>query len=100
MSLTERMARIICEDSSNHGECEKCGFYGSKGCNSMRAAKRLVDAGVAQVVRCKDCVLAKESDNCRMRGRVVNCGLYASRPIMRCDDFCSYGKRRPEDGTE
>lgn len=25
MSLTERMARIICEDPFNHGECEKCG---------------------------------------------------------------------------
>lgn len=60
----------------------------------------ILAADVEPVVRCRDCVLAKESDNCRMRGRVVNCGLYASRPIMRCDDFCSYGKRRPEDGTE
>lgn len=96
MSLTEKMARIICEDSSNHGECEKCGFYGSKGCNSMRAAKRLVDAGVAQVVRCKDCVHAKTPGNSTMTGRVVTCGNYSSRPVMRCDDFCSYGERRKE----
>ena len=64
MSLTERMARIICEDPFNHGECEKCGFYGSKDCNSMRAAKRLADAGFVQVVRCRDCTYFYRDEEC------------------------------------
>ena len=84
MSLTEKMARIICEDSSNHGGCEKCGFYGSKGCNSMRAAKRLVDAGVAQVVRC---------ENCR-KVKTYKCPPFSANMY---EDFCSHGERKDEE---
>lgn len=60
----------------------------------------ILAADVEAVVRCKDCVHAKTPDNSTMIGRVVTCGNYSSRPIMRCDNFCSYGERRPEDGTE
>lgn len=57
----------------------------------------ILAADVEPVVRCGDCVFARESDSNRMRGRVVNCGLYASRPIMCCNDFCSYGKRKKKE---
>lgn len=90
MRLTEKMARIICEDSSNHGECEKCGFYGSKGCNSMRAAKRLVDAGVAQVVRCRDCAYF-------YRDKEFNrawCNYRTSRTETAVNGYCYHAIRK------
>lgn len=51
-----------------------------------------VDA--VEVVRCKDCKCAKQPRNAMLIGEVVNCGLYDPMPMMRCDDFCSYGERR------
>ena len=48
------------------------------------------------VVRCKECALARNPDNSTMIGRIVTCCLYSSRPVMSCNDFCSYGKRKKE----
>lgn len=49
---------------------------------------------LVEVVRCRDCVAAEPPDNRDMIGRIVLCKLYSSKPIMRCDEFCSYGERR------
>lgn len=49
---------------------------------------------VVEVTRCKDCKAAKHPDNSLQWGKVIICGLYASRPIMRADDYCSYGERK------
>ena len=51
-----------------------------------------VDA--VEVVRCKDCKCGKPARNTVLADKVVNCALYDPMPIMRCDDFCSYGERR------
>jgi hypothetical protein len=54
-----------------------------------------VDA--VEVVRCKDCKRGKHPDSTRMVWKYVNCALYDPMPLMRSDDFCSYGKRRDDE---
>ena len=47
-----------------------------------------------EVVLCKDCKCAKLPRNTKYVGTYVRCALYDPAPMMRCDDFCSYGERR------
>ncbi len=46
------------------------------------------------VVRCKDCKCGKHPESTLMAGKYVNCALYDPMPMMRCNDFCSYGERK------
>lgn len=88
-TTVEKLARIICKDSSNHGECEKCGFYTFRDCSKFAAAERILNAGFVQVVRCKDC---------------INCNISAWDSAFRTlindyvekYDFCPYGKVESE----
>ena len=54
-----------------------------------------VDA--VEVVRCKDCKCGKYPDSTKLVGKYVNCALYDPMPLMRSDDFCSYGERRADE---
>lgn len=54
-----------------------------------------VDA--VEVVRCKDCKCGKYPDSTKLVGKYVNCALYDPMPLMRSDDFCSYGERRSDE---
>ena len=49
---------------------------------------------VVKVVRCKDCKCGKRPKTAMFVGKFVNCALYDPMPMMRCNDFCSYGERR------
>ena len=51
-----------------------------------------VDA--VEVVRCKDCKCGKYPESIRLVGKFVKCALYDPMPMMRCNDFCSYGERK------
>ena len=51
----------------------------------------IVDA--VEVVRCQECVLSRLPKMVKYVGEYVNCTLYTPMPMMRCDDFCSYGER-------
>jgi hypothetical protein len=72
--------------------------------NSMRGGIRkalkcmeqtpTIDA--VEVVRCKDCKCGKVPDMTCQADKYRLCGLYSSLPIMRLDDFCSYGEKRGE----
>ena len=48
----------------------------------------------AKLVRCKDCKCGKRPKTAMFVGKFVNCALYDPMPMMRCNDFCSYGERR------
>ena len=80
-------------------DCKACGACFSSTAPSElcptceRALKRLNGYAVP-VVRCKDCKCGKPARNTVLADKVVNCALYDPMPIMRCDDFCSYGERR------
>lgn len=41
----EEMAKIICQDSSNEGKCEKCGFYENRSCRKFKEAEAIYNAG-------------------------------------------------------
>ena len=47
-----------------------------------------------ELVRCKDCKCGKRPKTAMFVGKFVNCALYDPMPMMRCNDFCSYGERR------
>ena len=61
---------------------------------ALRCIEQAEMVDVVEVVRCKDCIMSGDADNTMIHGEVVTCKLYASRPIMRCGDYCSYGKRK------
>lgn len=55
------------------------------------------DTDAVEVVRCKDCKCGKYPDSTKLVGKYVNCALYDPMPLMRSDDFCSYGERRADE---
>ena len=57
-------------------------------------ADYLLDSDVVPVVRCKDCVCGKHPGSTMLVGKLVRCALYDPMPMMRCNDFCSYGERK------
>lgn len=54
-----------------------------------------------EVVRCKDCIYAQDSDDDDVQyniGRICTCAVNEDYVSMRwVDDFCSYGERRDDD---
>ena len=58
----------------------------------------LMPEDMVAVVRCKDCKCGKYPDSTKLVGKCVYCALYDPMPLMRCDDFCSYGERRADNG--
>ena len=72
--------------------------YSSKGARCAHELVGLVDelmaAGAKPVVQCKDCKCGKIPDMTIQADKYRLCGLYSSLPIMRIDDFCSYGEKR------
>lgn len=51
--MIEALAKIICQNSSNRGNCDSCGFYPDRCCNKFEIAKRIRDAGYAALMPCK-----------------------------------------------
>lgn len=39
----EEMAKIICKDGANNGDCDKCGFH--RQCSKFKVAEKLYNAG-------------------------------------------------------
>lgn len=62
----------------------------------VKEAFEMAKADLVAVCRCKDCKCGKPPDSTRMVGKYVNCALYDPMPLMRSDDFCSYGERRAD----
>lgn len=56
----------------------------------------LMPVDMVAVVRCKDCKCGKHPDSTKLVGKYVNCALYDPMPLMRSEDFCSYGERRTD----
>lgn len=48
--LVKSIAKIICQNTSNRGKCDSCGFYKEKDCFSMDAARRLYEVGYVPVL--------------------------------------------------
>ena len=74
-----------CGDCLHHSMCYLTHSPNSAGCCEFADKNRYV-----QVVRCKDCKNAKQS----------NIGVYCSfhEIVFSEDDFCSYGERREGEG--
>ena len=76
----------------------ECGKNFQTDCNHVRDflnALPTIDA--VPVVRCKDCKCGKVPDMTIQADKYRLCGLYSSlpvMPVMRLDDFCSYGERK------
>ena len=79
--------------------CVECNVVRKVQCSAcwVNDVLELLDGDVVdavEVVRCKDCKCAKPPRNTKYVGTYVWCALYDPAPMMRCDDFCSYGERR------
>ena len=80
------------EIGRKQGEDKHCGP-----CPAIHAVKAMAASDLQPVVRCKDCKGGKYPGSTRLVGKYVCCALYDPMPLMRSDDFCSYGERRLAD---
>ena len=67
--------------------CEEPGDF-------RKAIENAPSVDAVEVVRCKDCKCGKHPDSTRLIGKLVKCALYDPMPMMRRNDFCSYGERK------
>lgn len=61
---------------------------------AVEVAEDMPTIDAVPVVRCKDCKCGKIPGMTSQKDKYRLCALYSSLPIMRLDDFCSYGERR------
>lgn len=63
----------------------------------IKALKEAPAVAAVEVVRCKDCIHRHYVDMGDEIGAIGGCGLFGT-PMMTCNDFCSYGERRTDNG--
>lgn len=77
----------------------ECGKNFQTDCNHVRDflnALPTIDA--VPVVRCKDCDYGKVPFSPELKEEYVSCTFYRCEPMMKKDDFCSYGERKDGEG--
>lgn len=99
--------RLIDADALGIGMCNPDVFPGenrfyAKGWNqAIEILQKAPTVDAVEVVRCKDCIYAQDSDDDDVQyniGRICTCAVNEDYVSMRwADDFCSYGERRDDD---
>lgn len=101
----EAIMNLIMEawEECHESNCKYCPdrlkkFMSIVECHSLKFSRKLMEAGYAPVVRCKDCRFCKKhptSDKTKMctneQQWVVEC-----YPLVFDNDYCSYGERKEE----
>lgn len=91
----------ISREAAKEIHCDTCEWWGccnhsDDNCEERRMFNNIPAADVVEVVRCKDCV-----NNCGegFVGGTIACGLSNLFTVGKDPmDFCSYGRRRPDNG--
>ena len=90
-ALKDRAIRVVTvKELGNKNHC----YIKAVGTHEIDKAPT-VDA--VEVVRCKDCIHRHYVDMGEEIGAIGGCRLFAT-PMMTCNDFCSYGERRTDNG--
>lgn len=101
----EAIMNIVCEtwDECRESECQNCPdrpkkFMSIMECFSLKFSRKLMEAGYAPVVRCKDCKYAYINSFSAASGVALCRKLSneAETAIRQQDDYCSYGERKEE----
>lgn len=99
--LCDKDELIAAFNTSEYGKPERAEEWTFPNKLAVQIVEDMPEVDAVEVVRCKDCIYAQDSDDDDVQyniGRICTCAVNEDYVSMRwADDFCSYGERKEDD---